>query len=164
MYIIQYVASLYIRNREANEWWCRNVESLTCPGCSQAVWYLACWHSSLTLLIFRQVIRLLDILVWFLSLRRNFDKKEKLLWEVIWNDFHCDSPLSSFFLPCHITTPHSSKSTQIVIQFHPQEPNLSWVLWEKITTWELWRWEIREGKSLSSKSSFQTFEHKRSAL
>ena len=80
MYIIWHVASLYIRNGEANEWWYRNAESLTCPGCSQAVWYLACWHSSLTL---SYLGKWLDCWIFLFDssfLRRNFlwQKKKSL--------------------------------------------------------------------------------------
>lgn len=163
MYIIWHVASLYIRNGEANEWWCRNAESLTCPGCSQAVWYLACWHSSLTL---SYLGKWLDCWIFLFDssfLRRNFlwQKKKSLCekWSEMTFTVTC---LSYFFFP--VTWLHT---LQKAINSYPVSTHRSPTFHEsfgKITTWELWRWEIREGKSLSSKSSFQTFGHKLSAL
>lgn len=101
----------YIRNGEANECWCRNAESLTCPGCSQAVWYLACWHSSLTL---SYLGKWLDCWIFLLDssfLRRNFLwQKEKSSCEK-WSEMPFTVTCLLFFLPCHMT-PHSPKSNE----------------------------------------------------
>lgn len=122
----------YVRIREARESWCRKAVSLTCPGCSQAVWYLACWHSSLTL---SYLGKWLDCWIFLLDssfLRSNFLwQKGKSFFCEKGSEMTCAETCLFFFLPCHMT-PHSPGSKKLVSRVKPQEPHISRVLCKKL--------------------------------
>lgn len=149
--LLDMLKRFYIRIREACESWCRKAVSLTCPGCSQAVWYLACWHSSLTL---SYLGKWLDCWIFLLEssfLRSNF------LWQK-GKSFFCEKGSEMtfaetclfFFLPCHMT-PRSPGSKKLVSRGKTTgTPQFTSPL-QKITSWELWGREVRGGRVISSK-------------